>query len=164
MDKSTTVITSDGFLTRASKSLPYSVRAVVVTSYPKIENNYHVSVTIGDIGRLEWASDLPPMTLAPDRLTWVGGMWTFLDTKSFQSVTFIAGQNSAGISVKVARTAHEATVEMARSLLNNWLKVRPGVTYEVCEAVHEAVHGKLKGVAAWKSIKDRQPKQSSSSQ
>lgn len=150
------LVTSDGMLTRATDNVPFNVRArrIVVTAHTSINQSIEISVIVGTTGKLVWRSDTPAMEKTPDGTAWEGGVWTFTDTSTWYTIGFVAGQEeNKAVLVEVARTAVDASVEQLRTLLNRWLRIRPGVTMDVCEIVKMAMQGKFTGAQAWKAVK-----------
>jgi hypothetical protein len=150
------LITSDGMLTRATPHIPHNARArrIVVTAHQTIGGGTEVTVIIGNTGKLTWRSDQPQMERTADGYLWVNGVWIFTDTTTWFTIPFIAGHDdNQGILTEVARTATDASVEQVRNLLNHWMKIRPVITYDVCEVVKSAISGKFRGAQAWRSMK-----------
>lgn len=150
------LITSDGMLTRATTQIPHSARArrIVVSAHNTVGGHTEVAIIIGNTGKLVWRSDQPQMTKSADGYTWVGGVWIFTDTTTWFTFPFIAGHDdNQGILTSVARSAEDASVEQVRNLLNHWLRIRPIITYDVCEIVKQAIAGKFRGAHAWRAIK-----------
>lgn len=149
------ILTSDGILTRAT-NIPFHARArkIAVSAHTAAGGVREVTINIGVTMKLVWRSDYPAMVLSADGHEWTGGMWMAIEMATYMQIPIIAGEHeNRAVSASVAKTATAATVQQLRLLMNHWLRIRPAITLEVTELVHNAIEGKWSGAEAWRAIK-----------